>query len=118
MPFRELSKKTPSELSVLIRERVIRARLIQEKRFEANVSIHCNAQMSSKMLQQYCNVDDAGMVLLRTAMEKLGLSARAYDRILKVARTIADLENVEHIATDHLAEAINFRSLDRDSWGR
>jgi len=118
VPFRELAKKALSEKSELIRERVVNARLIQEKRFVENKTIHCNAQMSSKMLQKYCAIDEAGMSLLKTAMEKLGLSARAFDRILKVARTIADLDNKENILNEHLAEAINFRSLDKDNWGR
>ncbi|MEI6822233.1 MAG: YifB family Mg chelatase-like AAA ATPase [Bacteroidota bacterium] len=118
VPFRELANKALAEKSELIRVRVVNARLIQEKRFEENKTIHCNAQMSSKMLQKYCAIDEAGMSLLKTAMEKLGLSARAFDRILKVARTIADLDNKENILNEHLAEAINFRSLDKDNWGR
>lgn len=78
--------------------------------------MYCNAQMSSKQIRELCTINDAGQTLLKTAMEKLGLSARAYDRILKVARTIADLDKCEHIETRHLAEAIQFRSLDREGW--
>ncbi|MBZ0243614.1 MAG: YifB family Mg chelatase-like AAA ATPase [Bacteroidales bacterium] len=115
--FKELTEKRPSERSELIRERVIRARKVQEKRFEKNPSVHANAQMSSKLLQKYCEIDDAGRALLKNAMERLSLSARAYDRILNVSRTIADLEQSEHILTEHLAEAINYRSLDRETWG-
>ncbi|MDY0076029.1 MAG: YifB family Mg chelatase-like AAA ATPase [Bacteroidales bacterium] len=115
--FKELTEKRLSERSEVIRERVIRARKVQEKRFEKNPSVHANAQMSSKLLQQYCVIDDAGRALLKNAMERLSLSARAYDRILNVSRTIADLEQSEHILTEHLAEAINYRSLDRETWG-
>ena len=114
--FSELTKERVSEKSERVRERVIAARNIQEKRFEKNKDVYCNAQISPKMLQQICKVNDAGQQLLKTAMERLGLSARAYDRILKVARTIADLDNSENIKTEHLAEAIQFRSLDRDGW--
>jgi magnesium chelatase family protein len=114
--FNELSAERTYEKSESIRERVISARKIQEKRYENNPGMHCNAQMSSKLLKQICQIDDAGKQLLKTAMERLGLSARAYDRILKVARTIADLEGSEKILTQHLAEAIQFRSLDRESW--
>ncbi len=115
--FKELTEKRLSERSEVIRKRVIRARKVQEKRFEKNPSVHANAQMSSKLLQQYCVIDDAGRALLKNAMERLSLSARAYDRILNVSRTIADLEQSEHILTEHLAEAINYRSLDRETWG-
>ena len=115
--FKELTEKRLSERSEAIRERVIRARKIQEQRFAKNPSVHANAQMSSKLLQQYCEIDDTGRTLLKNAMERLSLSARAYDRILNVSRTIADLEGSERILSEHLAEAINYRSLDRETWG-
>jgi len=95
---------------------VIKAREIQQKRFAEKVDLHCNAQMGSKMVRQVCKISEAGQALLKKAMEKLGLSARAYDRILKVARTIADLAGTEDIQIEHLAEAIQFRSLDREGW--
>ncbi|MBL7892280.1 MAG: YifB family Mg chelatase-like AAA ATPase [Bacteroidia bacterium] len=114
--FKELSTERISEKSEMVRERVIKARLIQQNRFTEIEDVHCNAQMSSKMLRTYCNINEAGKQLLETAMEKLGLSARAYDRILKVARTIADLDASENIETSHLAEAIQYRSLDREGW--
>ncbi|MCC7051406.1 MAG: YifB family Mg chelatase-like AAA ATPase [Bacteroidia bacterium] len=115
--FNELSAERPAEKSSAIRSRVIEARQKQAKRFEKNIGTHCNAQMSAKQLRLYCKIDDAGKQLLKTAVDKLGLSARAYDRILKVSRTIADLENSETINAGHLAEAIQFRSLDREGWG-
>ena len=114
--FDELSDKRPAESSEDVRDRVMKARLIQEKRFEKNVGIHANAQMTKQMINQYCEIDTSGQALLKRAMERLGLSARAYDRILKVSRTIADLASSEHIKSEHLAEAIQYRSLDRDSW--
>ena len=116
VPFDKLSEARLTEPSNAIRERVVEARTIQEKRFEAHDGIHCNAQMTSKMLRKYCEIDTAGQTILKNAMEKLGLSARAYDRILKVSRTIADLDKSDKIQTYHLAEAIQYRSLDRDSW--
>ncbi|MEI6059774.1 MAG: YifB family Mg chelatase-like AAA ATPase [Bacteroidota bacterium] len=118
VPFRELSSMRQSEKSETIRERVIRARLVQEERYRENKGIHCNAQISSKMLRQICRITEDGHTLLKTAMEKLSLSARAYDRILKVSRTIADLDGSADIKTEHLAEAIHYRSLDRETWGR
>src|SRR5574344_1199510 len=118
VPFNELVNKAPSETSAVIRERVIAARKIQEIRFKEHPGIHCNAQMNTKLFHKYCIIDQAGQELLRAAMTKLGLSARAYDRILKVSRTIADLEGAENININHLSEAINYRSLDRDSWGK
>lgn len=117
VPFRELTSMRQSEKSASIRERVTRARLVQEERYKDNKNIHCNAQMSSKMLRQICVITEEGHTLLKTAMEKLSLSARAYDRILKVSRTIADLDNSPDIKTEHLAEAIHYRSLDRETWG-
>ena len=114
--FSELTAKRVSEKSEVVRERVVVAREIQLKRFEDIEEVHCNAQMSAKMLQRICTINDAGTALLKKAMERLGLSARAYDRILKVARTIADLAQSENIETEHLAEAIQYRSLDREGW--
>ncbi len=114
--FTELSSDRTAERSETIRERVSQAREIQTRRF-AGTDIHANAQMSPKLVRDICLIDEAGHALLKRAMEKLGLSARAYDRILKVSRTIADLSNSEKIQTEHLAEAIQYRSLDRESWG-
>ena len=114
----ELASTKPVEKSEEIRKRVIKARAIQNKRFVEYERIHCNAQMSRKQVEQYCRISVEGEELLKRAMERLGLSARAYDRILKVARTIADLEESPEIEIEHLSEAINFRSLDRDNWGR
>ena len=114
--FSELSSSRLSEKSELVRERVIAAREIQNKRFEGKLNVHSNAQMSPKMVREICVITDAGQALLKKAMEKLGLSARAYDRILKVARTIADLAGTADIELEHLAEAINYRSLDREGW--
>lgn len=116
VPFNKLAEMKPGESSATIRERVIKARDIQRERF-ADSGIYANAQMSSRMLRKYCNPDEAGHAILKNAMEKLGLSARAYDRILKVARTIADLEGTESILASHLGEAIQYRSLDREGWG-
>lgn len=114
--FSELIGRRPAESSSTIRMRVTHARNLQLKRFEQNEGVYANAQMSASLLREVCSIDEAGRQLLKMAMEKLGLSARAYDRILKVARTIADLAGAEEIGTDHLAEAIQYRSLDRDSW--
>lgn len=116
VPFDKLSEVRFTEPSYVVRDRVVAARSIQEKRFEEMSGVHCNAQMTSKMLRKYCEIDAAGQTILKNAMEKLGLSARAYDRILKVSRTIADLDNSDKIQNYHLAEAIQYRSLDRDSW--
>ncbi|GET32426.1 magnesium chelatase [Prolixibacter bellariivorans] len=116
VPFNKLSELRAGEPSEKIRERVMRARNIQAERFRGT-EIHANAQMSSRMLRKYCNPDEAGNQLLKNAMERLGLSARAYDRILKVSRTIADLEGSENIQADHLGEAIQYRSLDKENWG-
>lgn len=119
VPFDKLRTNTPSESSASIRERVVRARQIQNERFRSAAAqgIHCNAQMTSAMLRQYCQIDEAGEKLLSMMMDRLGLSARAYDRILKVARTIADLAGEAQIQREHLTEALSYRSLDRDTWG-
>lgn len=116
VPFKELSTQKSGEHSETIRERVIKAREIQAERFADKEGIYANAQMSTKQLQTYCQIGEAGSALLKNAMEKLGLSARAYDRILKVSRTIADLAASADISTEHLAEAIQYRSLDREGW--
>jgi len=114
----ELASDKPSERSAEIRKRVVAAREIQKRRFEGCQGVFANAQMSSRMVREYCRIDEAGQLLLKQAMDRLGLSARAYDRILKVARTIADLDGSPDIEIGHLSEAINFRNLDRDNWGR
>lgn len=116
VPFSELSTFRKDESSAMIRERVINARAVQSERYKAFPGIYANAQMTSKMLREICAIDNVGQMLLKSAMEKLNLSARAYDRILKVSRTIADLEGSEKIKPEHLAEAIQFRSLDRENW--
>jgi magnesium chelatase family protein len=115
VPFSELSSERQSERSGDVRERVVRARRLQEQRY-AGQRMHCNAQMSSQQLRQICRIDAAGRAILERAMDRLGLSARAYDRILKVGRTIADLAGSAEIRTEHLAEAIQYRSLDREGW--
>ena len=117
VPFEKMAEQKQAENSATIRERVVKARKIQEERFANHPGVYCNAQMESKLLHQYANPDEKGLNLLRTAMTRLNLSARAYDRILKVARTIADLEASEAIQPNHIAEAISYRSLDRESWG-
>jgi magnesium chelatase family protein len=117
VPFDKISERTPSEPSAAVRERVIKARIIQEERFKDYPGIYCNAQMTPKMLHTFVEPDKDGLSRLKAAMERLSLSARAYDRILKVSRTIADLEGAEHIAGHHVAEAINYRNLDRENWG-
>ncbi len=116
VPFEKLTDKQKSESSFEIRKRVIAAREIQNIRFEHLTTIHYNAQMNVKQIREYCALDDASLELLKNAMERLNLSARAYDRILKVARTIADLDASEHISAQHIGEAIQYRSLDRDGW--
>ena len=116
VPFDKISDRTPAEHSSEISKRVIEARAIQEKRFKNIDGVYCNAQMTSKLLNKYALPDKTGMQLMKTAMERLNLSARAYDRILKVSRTIADLEKSEHVQPNHLAEAINYRNLDRETW--
>jgi magnesium chelatase family protein len=117
VPFKDLSGALPGERSEAIRKRVIRARKIQEERFKNHQKVHNNAQMSHNDLSRFCQLDESSKQLLKTAMERLSLSARAYDRIIKVSRTIADLEESENIKAEHLAEAIQYRSLDRESWG-
>lgn len=116
--FNELTSEVETEKSVNIRKRVICAREVQNARFGASHNLHYNAQMSPNMVRNLCQIDEIGQLLIKTAMERLGLSARAYDRILKVSRTIADLAESEEIKPEHLAEAIHYRSLDRDSWSR
>jgi magnesium chelatase family protein len=115
--FNELSSAQQFEKSCSIRERVIKAREIQAERYKNNEGVYANAQMSSKQLKEICVISNAGQNLLKVAMEKLNLSARAYDRILKVSRTIADLSSSTDIKPEHLAEAIQYRSLDREGWG-
>lgn len=116
VPFNDISRSAPGESSASIRERVIRARKIQEQRFREYKGIHCNAQMTERMIHEYAEPDAAGIELLRTAMERLNLSARAYNRILKVARTIADIDASPAVLPQHLAEAISYRNLDRGDW--
>lgn len=116
VPFEKLTEERRGELSAAIRERVIKARQFQSERFKALENIHYNAQMSVKQIRTYCELNDASKTLLKNAMEHLNLSARAYDRILKVARTIADLDSKNDISPDHIAEAIQYRSLDREGW--
>ncbi|MDE5707188.1 MAG: ATP-binding protein, partial [Alistipes sp.] len=114
----ELSDTRPAESSAAIRERVVRARTVQAARFREVAGIHTNAMMNARMLREFCPLSAPARRLLEQAMTRLDLSARAYDRIVKVARTIADLEDAAEIGTAHLAEAINYRSLDRGGWGR
>jgi magnesium chelatase family protein len=115
--FSELSSTKTYESSDAVRTRVIQARDIQAKRFEEHPGIYANAQMGSKLLKEICIINQVGQNLLKTAMDRLNLSARAYDRILKVSRTIADLAGSNDIRPEHLAEAIQYRSLDREGWG-
>jgi magnesium chelatase family protein len=114
--FDQIAYTRKNESSAEIRERVIKAREIQTKRFENYSEIHSNAMMPPEMVKEICDIGEAGKALLKKAMERLGLSARAYDRILKVSRTIADLAGTEEIRIEHLAEAIQYRSLDRENW--
>ncbi|GGG44942.1 YifB family Mg chelatase-like AAA ATPase [Bizionia arctica] len=116
VPFEKLSDTRKGEASIDIRKRVTAARVLQTKRFEDSEKVHYNAQMNTKQIRKHCLLDDASMQLLKVAMERLNLSARAYDRILKVSRTIADLEGSEDIKGAHLSEAIQYRSLDREGW--
>lgn len=117
VPFEKISEQSEAESSAMVRERVIAARAIQNKRFADYPNVHCNAQMNSRLLHEYARPDQAGLMLLKNAMSRFNLSARAYDRILKVSRTIADLAGSEKIEPAHLAEAIQYRNLDRESWG-
>lgn len=116
VPFEKMSDARPAESSASIRERVVQARQIQSERYADISGTYCNAQMSSKLLARYARPDDKGLELLKNAMNRFNLSARAYDRILKVSRTIADLEGSESIRPAHLAEAIGYRNLDREDW--
>ncbi len=115
--FREMSEAQAGETSAQIRERVIAARMLQRTRFKDKPKVTCNARMGSRELKSFCELDEATRDLLKLAMNEYNLSARAYDRILKVARTIADLAGVENISSDHISEAIQYRSLDRQLWG-
>ncbi len=114
--FDEMIARRKSESSSDIRLRVVEARKLQSERFKNFPDIYCNAMMPAQMVKEICTIQESGITMLRTAMERLGLSARAYDRILKVSRTIADLSGAKNIETIHLAEAINYRSLDREGW--
>lgn len=116
VPFKDISQVAEGEKSAFIRERVIKARKKQELRYAQIKGVHCNAQMSERMIHQFAEPDEAGVALLRTAMERLNLSARAYNRILKVARTIADLDDSDQVLSRHLSEAISYRTLDRGDW--
>ena len=117
LTFDEMSQTTASEPSAIIRERVVKARQRQEERFKDHPLVHSNAQMTSALIREYCQLDDRSLSVLRNAMSKLDLSARAYDRILKVARTIADYEGLDQITSTHIAEAISYRNLDRTNRG-
>ncbi len=117
VPFSELAGLEPGEPSAAIRERVVKARAIQARRFKDIKDVHCNAQMTSRLMAEFCHLDEPAMDVLRGAMERFDMSARAYDRILKVARTIADLDDSAEIAPVHMREAISYRNLDRASWG-
>ena len=114
--FNELSTLKPGEPSAAIRERVVAARRIQEERYKDHKGIHCNAQMTERMIHEYAEPDEAGFRLLSSAMQRLSLSARAYSRILKVARTIADLDASPNVTVQHIAEAVGYRNLDRGDW--
>ena len=116
LSYNDLAKAPAGEPSSAIRERVLKARQIQEHRFQGQKGIHCNAQMTERMIHQYAEPDESSLDLLRMAMERLKLSARAYNRILKVARTIADLEGCERVQSQHIAEAVGYRNLDRGDW--
>lgn len=118
VPFKELSNMDRGESSETIRKRVVNARAVQTERYKKYPGLHSNADLTVKLLDVYCKLDENCLRILKNSMEKLNLSARAYSRIIKVARTIADLDGSPDIQTYHLSEAINYRSLDRDSWGR
>ncbi|MGN0036449.1 MAG: YifB family Mg chelatase-like AAA ATPase [Bacteroidaceae bacterium] len=116
VPFEKMADRAPGESSEVIRQRVIRARQVQEQRYADVPGVHCNAQMTSRLIGEYARLDETGLALLKNAMNRLNLSARAYDRILKVSRTIADLDGSEQIQSHHLAEAVGYRNLDREDW--
>lgn len=116
VPVEDLASRSAGESSASIRKRVIKARNIQTRRFSKTSHIYSNAQMSPKMVRTLCRPDKAGKTLLKKAISTLGLSARAYDRILKVSRTVADLDGSEQIKSQHVAEAVQYRSLDREGW--
>ena len=118
VPFDELSSLRQGESSEAIRRRVVEARHIQSVRYAGHPGVFCNAQMTSKMLTEYGRPDREGLEMLRTAMDRFNMSARAYDRILKVARTIADLDKSTEVKSRHIAEAISYRNLDRSNWGQ
>lgn len=117
VPFQRLSSNEVSESSASIRERVVRARAIQEQRFADEPEVNCNAQMNSRLIKKWCVLDDDTMRILEQAMTRFDMSARAYDRILKVARTIADIDGSAKITPVHMHEAVSYRNLDRASWG-
>ena len=117
VPFKKLAEMDTSENSESVRERVLTARKFQEERFPENNGVYANAQMTSKLIRKHVLLDEESSELIKNAMDRLGLSARAYDRILKVARTIADLEGEQKVQAHHLSEAIHYRSLDRENWG-
>ena len=116
VPFDDLNRDRPAEPSARVRERVVEARERQAERFR-ETGTHCNAQMRARDVRRYCKPDALGMQLLKAAIERLGLSARAHDRVLKVARTIADLAGDDGVSATHVAEAVQYRSLDRSGWG-
>ena len=117
VPFERINSEQQGEPSASIRQRVIKARRLQAERFKGIDGIFCNAQMTPQLMRRYCQIDQDSQNMLRIAMERFGLSARAYDRILKVARTIADLQGADNIQMQHTAEAISYRNLDRSDWG-
>jgi magnesium chelatase family protein len=114
--FDEMEGPREGDRSAAVRSRVEQARRVQDDRYGERASVHCNAQMDSRLVESHCTIDKSGRTLLKAAIERLGLSARAYTRILKVARTIADLDAEETIAASHVSEAVQYRSLDRDWW--
>jgi len=118
LSFEEVSRTEVEEPSSAIRERVLKARQIQEQRYANEPNVHCNAQMTPPLMRKYCGLDDKAVAMLKKAMTKLNLSARAYDRILRVSRTIADYDGEENVLSTHIAEAIGYRNLDRSSWGQ
>ena len=114
--YQEMAGKELGECSESMRERVVQAREIQRERFGKKIKVRCNSRMSSKQIKTYCELDEAGEGMMQMAMTELNLSARAYDRILKVSRTIADLAGSEQVQAEHVAEAIQYRTLDRSMW--